>query len=227
MHFSSLIHKMSMLTLVISCLTMSNLPWFMNLTFQVPMQYCSLQHWTLLSLPDIVATECHFHFGPVTSFFLELLLYHNCPLLFPSRKLDIFWPGRAHLPVSYRFAFSYCSWSSHSRILEWFAICCPSRPHFVRTFHYDPSILGGYTWHGSQLYWVMQAPLAQQGCDPWSRKKVNWLSEKPLQIAEERRDMKGKGERERYTQLNAEFQRIARRNKKAFLKEQYKNREKR
>ena len=39
--------------------------------------------------------------------------------------------------------------------------------------------------------------------------------------------MKGKGERERYTQLNAEFQRIARRNKKAFLKEQYKNREKR
>ena len=52
------------------------------------------------------------------------------------------------------------------------------------------------------------------------------MSEKPLQIAEERRDMKGKGERERYTQLNAEFQRIARRNKKAFLKEQYKNREK-
>jgi len=45
-------------------------------------------------------------------------------------------------------------------------------------------------------------------------------------MAEERRDMKGKGERERHTQLNAEFQRIARRNKKAFLKEQYKNREK-
>ena len=46
------------------------------------------------------------------------------------------------------------------------------------------------------------------------------MSEKPLQIAEERRDMKGKGESESYAQLNAEFQRIARRGKKDFLKEQ-------
>ena len=49
------------------------------------------------------------------------------------------------------------------------------------------------------------------------RKMAKWLSEEVLQIAEERREMKGKGEMERYTQLNAEFQRIARRNKKAFL----------
>ena len=48
------------------------------------------------------------------------------------------------------------------------------------------------------------------------------MSEEALQIAEERRDMKGKGEMERYTQLNAEFQRIARRDKKAFFNEQYK-----
>ena len=47
-------------------------------------------------------------------------------------------------------------------------------------------------------------------------KKEKWLSEEALQIAEERRDAKSKGERERYTQLNAEFQRIARRDKKAF-----------
>ena len=46
-----------------------------------------------------------------------------------------------------------------------------------------------------------------------------------LQTAEERREAKGKGERERYTQLNAEFQRIARGNKKAFLNEQCKERE--
>ena len=45
------------------------------------------------------------------------------------------------------------------------------------------------------------------------------MSEEALHIAEERRDVKGKGERERYTQLNAEFQRIARRDKKAFLNE--------
>ena len=47
-------------------------------------------------------------------------------------------------------------------------------------------------------------------------------SEEALQIAEERREVKGKGYRERYTQLNAEFQRIARRDKKVFLSEQYK-----
>ena len=48
-------------------------------------------------------------------------------------------------------------------------------------------------------------------------KKSKWLSEEDLQIAEKRREMKGKGERQRYTQLNAEFQRIARRDNKAFL----------
>ena len=51
-------------------------------------------------------------------------------------------------------------------------------------------------------------------------KKAKWLSEEPLQIAEERREVKDKGEMETYTQLNAEFQRIARRDKKAFLNEQ-------
>ena len=56
-------------------------------------------------------------------------------------------------------------------------------------------------------------------------KKIKWLSEEALQIAEKRREMKGNGERERYTQLNAEFQRIARRDKKAFLKEQCKETE--
>ena len=48
-------------------------------------------------------------------------------------------------------------------------------------------------------------------------KKANWLSEEALQIAEERREAKGKGEKETYTHMNAEFQRIARRDKKAFL----------
>ena len=48
-------------------------------------------------------------------------------------------------------------------------------------------------------------------------KKTTWWSEEVLQVAEERREVKGKDERERYTQLNAEFQRIPRRDKKAFL----------
>ena len=55
-------------------------------------------------------------------------------------------------------------------------------------------------------------------------KKAKWLSEEGLQIAVKRREAKGKGERERYTHLNAEFQRVARRDKKAFLSDQFKER---
>ena len=51
-------------------------------------------------------------------------------------------------------------------------------------------------------------------------KKAKWLSEEALQIAEKRKDMKSKGKKERYTHLNAEFQRITRRDKKAFLSDQ-------
>ena len=53
-------------------------------------------------------------------------------------------------------------------------------------------------------------------------KKAKWLSEEVLQIAEKRREAKGKGEKEKYTQLKAEFQRIARRDEKAFLSKQCK-----
>ena len=53
-------------------------------------------------------------------------------------------------------------------------------------------------------------------------KKAKWLPEEALQIAEKRREMKGKVEKERYTHLNAEFQRIARRDKKALLSDQCK-----
>ena len=53
-------------------------------------------------------------------------------------------------------------------------------------------------------------------------KKAKWLSEKVLQIAEKRREAKDQGEKKRYTHLNAEFERIARRDKKAFLSDQCK-----
>ena len=53
-------------------------------------------------------------------------------------------------------------------------------------------------------------------------KKAKWLSEEAIHIAEKRREVKGKGEKERYTQLKAEFQRISRRDKKVFLSEQCK-----
>ena len=54
------------------------------------------------------------------------------------------------------------------------------------------------------------------------QKKAKWLSEEGLQIAEKRREAKHKGEKERYTHLNAEFQRIERRDKKVFLSDQCK-----
>ena len=57
-------------------------------------------------------------------------------------------------------------------------------------------------------------------------KKAKWLSEEGFQVTEKRREVKGKGEKERYTHLNPEFQRIARRDKKAFLSDQCKEIEK-
>ena len=80
-HFSSLIPKMSMFTFAISCLTTFNLPLFMYLTYQASMQYCSLQHQTVLpSAVTSTAGHC-FRFGSVSSFFLVLFL-HSSPVAY-------------------------------------------------------------------------------------------------------------------------------------------------
>ena len=76
--------------------------------------------------------------------------------------------------------------------------------------------LKNYGWRFVTLY-------KRQGSRSSPRKrKAKWLSEEDLQIAEKRREAKGKGEKERYKHLNTEFQRIARRDKKAFLSDQCK-----
>ena len=73
-----------------------------------------------------------------------------------------------------------------------------------------------YGWRFMTLY-------RKQGSRPFPRKRnAKRLSEKGLQIAEKRREAKGKGEKERYTHLNVELQRIARRDKKAFFSDQCK-----
>ena len=72
---------MLLFILAISCLITSNLPWFMDLTFQVPMQYCSLQHRILLPSPVTSTTGHCFHFGSIYSFFLELFL-HSSPVAY-------------------------------------------------------------------------------------------------------------------------------------------------
>ena len=71
--------------------------------------------------------------------------------------------------------------------------------------------------HGLEKEAVIKILLKKKEC-----KKAKWLSDKALQIAEKRRDAKGKGEKERHTHLNAECQRILRRDKKAFLNDQCK-----
>ena len=72
----------------------------------------------------------------------------------------------------------------------------------------------------TEVYNIVQEAVTKTISKKKKCKKAKWLSEEVLQIAEETREAKSKGELERYTQLNAEFQRIAKRNKKAFLKGQ-------
>jgi len=140
---SILIPKMPIFTLAISCLTTSNISWFMDLTFQVPMQYCCLELWTWLPLPITSTTGCCFWFGFVSSFFLELCL-HWSPVAYwaPTGMGNSF-----QCPIF--FPFHTVHGVLNTRILKWFAIPFSSESHFVRTLHHDPSILGGSTWHGS------------------------------------------------------------------------------
>ena len=118
-NFCSLIPKVSMFTLAISCLTTSNLPWFTDLMFQVPMQYCSFQHWTSLLPPDTSTTEHNFCFSPASSFFLELLVIVLCC------SVVAYWTLSA-LGELYYGVISLCLYTIHgvpvSRILEWFVI---------------------------------------------------------------------------------------------------------
>ena len=69
---------------------------------------------------------------------------------------------------------------------------------------------------------IVQEPVIKTISKKKKCKKKTWLSEEALKIAEKRREVKGKGEKEIYTHLNAEFQRIARRDKKALLSDQSK-----
>ena len=125
---------MPMFTLAVSYLTTSSLSWFMALTFQVPMQYCSSHYWTLLPSPVTSTTECSFRFVSVSSFFLELFL-HWSPV--------VYWhlpTWGVHLSVSYLFAFSHCSWDSQCKntevvchsLLQWTMLCQNSPPWPIR-----------------------------------------------------------------------------------------------
>ena len=112
-----------MLNLVIS--------WFVDLTFQAPMQYCSLQHWILLLSPVPSTTGWCFCFGAILSFFLELFL-HSSPVAYWA-PTDL---GSSSLNVLSFFCFSYCSWGSQGKntevvchfLLQWTTFCQTSPP---------------------------------------------------------------------------------------------------
>ena len=119
---------MLMITLAISCLTMSNLPWFMNLTFQVPMQCYPLKHPILLTSPNPSTTECCLRFGPAASLFLELLVVVLCS------SPEAYWTPSSLSGSSFSVT-SFCLfiqfmefsrlvyWSVCHSLLQWITFC--------------------------------------------------------------------------------------------------------
>ena len=148
---------MSMFTLAVSCLITSNWPWFIDLTFQVPMQYCSLQHRTLLPSPVTSTIEHCVCFVSISSFFLELFLYSSPVAYWVPTDLGV------HLSVSYLFAFSYSSWGFQGKNtevvclsrLQWTTFCPNSPPWPVR--------LGWphMAWHCVLTYSHLLLPIGQ------------------------------------------------------------------
>ena len=125
---------MSMFTLAIPCLTTSNLPWFMDLTFQVPMQYCS----TALDFTSIIS---HIHSWVLFLLWLHLFIFSGVisPLISCS-ILDTYPPGEFIFQCPMFLPFHTVHGVLKARILKRFAISLSSGPRFVRTLHHDLSI---------------------------------------------------------------------------------------
>ena len=154
---------MLLLTLSVSCLTTSNLLWFTNLTFQVLMQCCSLQHRTLVS------HQTHPQLGIISTLAKPFILCWAVSPLFPSTILDtdqprglIFW---CHIFLPFYTVHVVLK----ARMLKWLALPFSSGPCSFRTLHYDLSNLGGPARHGSQLHWITQ------GCDSCDHFGFLWL----------------------------------------------------
>ena len=143
---------MSMFTLVISCLTTSNLPWFMDLTFQVPVQYCFFRiglYFYHQSYPQLGLFLLWFH--------LFILSEVISPLI-SSSILGTYWSGECPSPgqcldsILFQCPIILPFHTVHgvlkAKILKWFAIPFSSGPHSVRPLHLDPPVLGGPTQHG-------------------------------------------------------------------------------
>ena len=146
---------MSMLTLAIFWLTTSNLPWFMDLTFQIPMQYL------VFTASEFTSITSHIHNWALFSLWLCLFILSGViSSLFSRSILGTYWPGEFLFQYPIILPFHTVHGVLKARILKWFAIPFSGGPRIVRTLHHDPFILGGPTWHDSQFH------LARQGCGP-------------------------------------------------------------
>ena len=114
------------------------------------MQYCSLQHWTLLLSPVTSTTGYCFCFGSIPSFFLELFL-HRSPVAYWA-PTDL---GSSSFSVLSFLSFHSVHGVLKARILKWFAITFSRGLHSVWPLHHDPSVLGGPTRH-DLVSWVRQ-----------------------------------------------------------------------
>ena len=128
-HFSLLIPKMSTFTLVIYSLTTSTLSWFMDLTFQFPMQYCSLQRQTLLSPPVTSTTGVVFALA-LSPFFLEFFLHWSPVAYWTPNDLR-----SSSFSVLYFSAFSYCSCGNQGKNTE---VVCRSLLQWITFFQNSP-----------------------------------------------------------------------------------------
>ena len=113
-----------MFTLAISYLTTSNLPWFMDLTFQVPIQYCALQHQTLLLSPVTFTTGCCFCFGSVPSFFLELFLHWSLVAYWAPTDLG----SLSFIVLSFCLFILFMGFSRQEYWRQWTTFCQTSPP---------------------------------------------------------------------------------------------------
>ena len=121
---------MFIFTLVIFWLTMSHLPWFIDLTFEVSMQYCSFQHQTLLSPPN-THSLASFPLWPSCFILTGDIINGNSPPHFPCSIFGHLQAWGAHLLTSYLFAFSYRPCGSQGKntgvschfLLQWTKFC--------------------------------------------------------------------------------------------------------
>ena len=147
---------------------MSNLPWFTNLTFQVPMQNYSLPHQILLSSPDTSTTECHFRLGPATSFFLGLLVV----LLHSSLEhiLDTFRPGG--LIFQCHIFLSFYTVHGASLVAQLGKNLLAMRETWVQSLRWDDPLEKGKATHSSVLTWripwILQSMGSQRVGHDWA-----------------------------------------------------------